>query len=533
MGMPRASGILLHPTSLPGRFGIGDIGPAAFRFLDLLTETGQRWWQMLPLGPTGYGNSPYQSYSSHGGNPLLISPESLAAEGLLTAKDLAEFPRFSDDRVDFDAVASAKDRLFRKAFTKFKLGSKDFKAYVGENASWLEDFALFMALKQEHGGRAWYDWEDPLVRREPKAVARWRQILADSIRYYQFLQFMFDRQWRTLRDACIERSIKLIGDLPIFVALDSVDVWARPDLFHLDANHRCTVVAGVPPDYFSETGQLWGNPLYRWEVHEAEGFAWWIGRLRALVDKVDLIRLDHFRGFAAYWEVPAGNRTAEHGRWVKAPGEAFLKAVEAAFEGLPLVAEDLGEITPDVYQLRDEFNLPGMRVIQFGLGGEPNTDDHLPYKFVPHCIAYTGTHDNDTTLGWFLEPARGDQAQRAYHNAQRAFARRYLGTRGDEIHWDVIRAVMASPADTAIIPLQDILGLGSAARMNLPGRSGSYWNWRFREGQIRPGVREQLADLTAVSGRWNGVPPEPYAPPKPPVKPEPVAARPKGRSRKK
>jgi 4-alpha-glucanotransferase len=524
MRLPRASGILLHPTSLPSRFGIGDLGPAAFEFVDLLTETGQRWWQILPLGPTGYGNSPYQSYSSHAGNPLLISPERLREDGLLSAADWADYPMFPEDRVDFDAVIAAKDRLFRRAFANFQPEPPGFREFQKANSGWLTDYARFMAFKEAHGGQAWYDWEPELATSEPKVLQEQAVKLARVVRYYEFLQYAFDRQWRSLRSACVERSLGLIGDLPIFVAQDSADVWARPDLFWLDENGRPSVVAGVPPDYFSATGQLWGNPLYRWDAHVGEKFAWWIARIRAQTERVDLVRLDHFRGFAAYWEIPAGSATAEHGRWASAPGPAFLEAVRDRFDGLPLVAEDLGEITPDVVGLRDLFDLPGMRVIQFGLGGEPGTDFHLPYRFINRCIAYTGTHDNDTTVGWFAERPRGTTGERALQKAKREFALRLLGSSGDEVHWDVIRAALASVADTVVVPLQDVLGLGSAARMNVPGQAEGNWSWRFRPGQVRPQARARLAEMTAVYGRWNGPVPAAYGPPAPVQKPKVITA---------
>ncbi len=514
MRYPRSSGLLLHPTSLPGRFGIGDLGPSAHEFVDILAENGQRWWQILPLGPTGYGNSPYQSYSSYAGNPLLISPERLAIEGLLTPGDWADYPRFSDDSVEFDAVIAAKDDLLRRAFARFKLSSNPFKEFIAREASWLDDYALFMALKEAHQGMAWYDWEPELVIRRPAALARARKALSKSMRYYQFIQYEFARHWQAVRDACNARSIGIIGDLPIFVAQDSADVWSRPDLFWLDVRGRPTCVAGVPPDYFAATGQLWGNPLYRWEAHASEDFAWWLSRLQAQLARVDLLRLDHFRGFQAYWEVPAGSPTAEGGRWVTAPGEAFLRAIRDSLNALPIVAEDLGDITPDVLALRDQFELPGMRVMQFGFSGDPGTEFHLPYSYVNHCIAYTGTHDNETTVGWFTAPVNGNPQDCVRIEAERAYALRLLGSRGYEVHWDVIRAAFTSVADTVIVPLQDVLGLGTVARMNVPGRPEGNWGWRFRAGQIRPEIQARLAELTAVSGRWNGSPPSHYGPPR-------------------
>jgi 4-alpha-glucanotransferase len=513
MRLPRASGLLLHPTSLPSPFGIGDLGPSAFEFIEALAESGQRWWQMLPLGPTGYGNSPYQSYSSYAGNPLLVSLEVLRDEGLLSPSDWADLPELPEDHVDFEAVIPLKTALLRRAFAHAKPMPEAFGAFVSEHAHWLDDFALFMALKETHGGAAWTDWETSLVARDPGALATAREKLEESVRFYQFVQYVLGRQWSALKAACARHQIGLIGDLPIFVALDSADVWARPDLFWLDDHGQPTFVAGVPPDYFAATGQLWGNPLYRWEAHAAEGFAWWIARLKAQTDRVDLVRLDHFRGFEAYWEIPAGSPVAATGRWAKGPGTAFLEAVRDGLGDLPIVAEDLGEITAEVYALRDRFELPGMRVLQFGFSGERGTDFHLPYSYVPHCIAYTGTHDNDTTVGWFTDPPRGTAAERAEVLAERSWARKLVGAKGDEIHWDVIRAAFESVADTVIVPLQDVLGLGSSARMNVPGRPDGNWRWRTRPGQFRPQSRDRLAELTAVAGRWNGTPPPRFGPP--------------------
>ena len=522
MRLPRASGILLHLTSLPSRFGIGDLGPGVEDFLDFLTETGQHWWQTLPLGPTGYGNSPYQSYSSYAGNPLLISPEKLAESGWLSPADWAGFPDFPEERVEFDDVITAKEGLLRRAYENFKPEPPGFPAFIDRNAGWLDDYTLFMALKEANGGRAWSDWELGLVRRVPKVLDRWRERLARTIRYYQFVQYVVDEQWQAVRQACRARNIALMGDLPIFVAQDSADVWSRPDLFWLDDRGRPTFVAGVPPDLFSATGQLWGNPLYRWDVHASEGYAWWIARIKAQTDRVDLVRLDHFRGFDAYWEIPAGAPTAEKGRWAPGPGPAFLEAVRRGLGSLPLVAEDLGEITPEVYALRDRFDLPGMRVLQFGLEGDPGTEFHLPFTFVNHCVAYTGTHDNDTTVGWFREPPRGTSAQQALHRAKRAYACRFLGGTGEEVHWDAIRATFASVADTVIVPLQDVLGLGSAARMNMPGIARGNWTWRVRPGEVGPLVRERLAEITAIYGRWNGPIPDRFVLPQLPRKEAPT-----------
>jgi 4-alpha-glucanotransferase len=525
MRLPRASGILLHATSLPGRFGIGDLGPAAQAFLDFLAETGQRWWQLLPLNPTGYGNSPYQSYSSYAGNPLLISPERLVDDGWLRADDWNDYPVMPETHVDFDAVVAAKERLFRRAFERFRPHHFDFETFQADNAHWLNDYALYMALKEVHHGIPWFEWEHGLVVRKAETVARWREQLADSVLYYQFVQYAFDRQWRALREACAARDVHLIGDLPIFVALDSADVWARPELFQLDEHCRPTFMAGVPPDYFSETGQLWGNPVYRWEAHAAEKFAWWIARMRAVTNRVDLVRLDHFRGFEAYWEIPAGSETAATGRWALGPGSAFLDALRTALGGLPIIAEDLGNITVEVEALRDRFELPGMRILQFAFGTDSLAEYYLPHRYIHHCFVYTGTHDNDTTVGWFTNEQANTTQTPEEVLAERAFALRYLGTSGEEIHWDMIRAAMTSVADTAVFPLQDILGLDSNARMNIPGHASGNWGWRFQASQLDTRTITRLADMTAVYSRWNGQPPAQFRPPRKPVVQEPFVGR--------
>jgi 4-alpha-glucanotransferase len=500
----------LHPTSLPGRHGIGDLGSEAHAFVDFLASTGQRWWQMLPLGPTGYGNSPYQSHSSFAGNILLIDLDMLVERGWLAAEECCSDAAMPVDSVNFDAVATLKDAALRQAFDRFQAkgdrGQLD--EFVATNRSWLNDYAFYQALKDAHGGLPWFEWEPELAARKPSACIEWRERLADTTRYHEFVQFLFDVQWQALRRACGEHGIALIGDLPIFVAHDSADVWANPQLFYLDESGRPLVVAGVPPDYFSETGQLWGNPLYRWEVHAADDYSWWVARLGQLLRRVDLVRIDHFRGFEAYWEIPAGSTTAEPGRWVQGPGSTFFGAIRRRLGSLPLIAEDLGMITPSVIALRDEFGLPGMRVLQFGFGPDEGSDKMLPHRFEPHCVVYTGTHDNDTTCGWFTSTEIATTQSPEEVQAERAFARRYVHTLGDEFHWDMIRLAFASVADTAIIPLQDILGLDSRARMNVPGTAGGNWRWRFRSGQIDLRVRERLAELTALYSRWNGPLPE-------------------------
>jgi 4-alpha-glucanotransferase len=527
MRLPRASGVLLHPTSLPGRHGIGDLGREAHSFVGFLAASGQRWWQMLPVGPTGYGNSPYQSHSSFAGNPLLIDLDDLVQRGWLAADACPDDPRLRVDQVDFDAVAAVKGKALRLACEGFqaKPAKSELEAFKAENHGWLDDYVLYHALKDNHGGLPWYEWEHDLVVRDPAALARWRGRMADGIAFHEFVQFVFDLQWRALRAACREAGVMLIGDLPIFVAHDSADVWARPDLFELDQTGQPVVVAGVPPDYFSETGQLWGNPLYRWDRHAAEDYAWWIARIRSLLERVDLIRIDHFRGFEAYWEVPAGSATAAAGRWVPGPARTFFEAVKRRLGSLPFIAEDLGVITPAVELLRDELELPGMRVLQFGFGADSGAEKDLPHHYVPHCVVYTGTHDNDTTRGWFTSTHVASTQSSAEIEAERSFARRYLNSTGAQIHWDMIRLAFLSVADTAIIPLQDILGLDGRARMNLPGTGEGNWRWRFRRGEIDQEAHERLAELTAVYSRWNGAVPPQLNPrlPAPPLEGEAIA----------
>ncbi len=525
MRLPRASGVLLHPTSLPGPHGIGALGLDARSFVDFLASTGQRWWQVLPLGPTGFGNSPYQSHSSFAGNGLLIDPADLIERGWLRADELDDPLSKSSDRVDFDAVAATKHRWLNLAFERFNANDIEpgFEEFVAANRSWLADYVLFHAIKDAHDGLPWYEWRPKLVARDPAECARWRKRVADRIRFHEFVQFVFDLQWQSLRDYCRDRGVMLIGDLPIFVAHDSACVWAHPELFYLDDHGRPLVVAGVPPDYFSATGQLWGNPLYRWDVHAAEDYSWWGERIRFLLGRVDLIRIDHFRGFEAYWEIPAGSPTAASGRWVPGPGSAFFESLHHRLGSLPLIAEDLGVITPAVEALRDEFGLPGMRVLQFGFGADPGAETYLPHRFVHHCLAYTGTHDNDTTLGWLTSSEAASTQSRDELLAERAFVRRYVGRQDGEIHWAMIRLAHASIADTAIIPMQDILGLGSRARMNLPGRAEGNWGWRFQWEELGAEERDKLADMTAVYGRWNGAIPAALDPRfRPPPSPKPA-----------
>ncbi len=507
MKHPRSSGVLMHPTSLPGRFGVGDIGPRAHEFVEFLARTGQRWWQMLPLGPTGAGNSPYQSHSSFAGNPLLISPEAMVESGWLEEGDLPE-PVPATDRVDYEAAFRAKDDLLARAFARFSAADADFHRFVIREKEWLQDYALFMAIKEARGGSAWFQWEPELIGRDPEALETFARESAEALRFHEFVQYVFYEQWNALRAACARRGVKLIGDVPIFVAHDSADVWAHPELFFLGGDGKPTFVAGVPPDYFSETGQLWGNPLYNWEAHAAEGYAWWIARIGALLKQVDLIRIDHFRGFEAFWEIPGGAETAVNGRWVPGPGAALFDVLKEHYPDLPFIAEDLGVITPPVEALRDQFDLPGMRVLQFGFADDPEAAKHLPYRHVVDCVAYTGTHDNDTSYGWISNPHVETTQSIEQIERERLFALRFVGTDGREFGWDLIRQAWGSVAAMAIAPMQDVLGLGDQARMNVPGRAEGNWEWRMLPDRPAAHEIDRLASFTSLYGRWNGEAPD-------------------------
>jgi 4-alpha-glucanotransferase len=509
VSFPRASGILLHPTSLPGPFGIGDLGDEAYAFVDFLSASGQSLWQVLPLGPTGYGDSPYQCFSAFAGNVLLISPARLVEEGLLANDDLSNAPRSRFSRIDFGRVIDYKTGLLEKAFEKFKALSgestrADLADFCHANDWWLEDYALFRALKNAHGGVAWTDWQPQFALRDAAALSSAREALRDRVAAEKFFQFLFFKQWATLKRYCGERRIKIIGDAPIFVASDSADVWAHPELFKLDSRRRPIVQAGVPPDYFSKTGQLWGNPIYDWKAMRASGFRWWMDRLRATFWTVDILRIDHFRGFAACWEVPGGDKTAEHGQWVEVPGRDLFNTLRSVFGEMPIIAEDLGVITPDVEALRDDFGFPGMRVLQFAFRGDAKTID-LPHNYIRNCVVYTGTHDNDTTVGWFNSKA-GEGSTRSSQeiSRERAYCLQYLNSDGSEIHWDLLRAAWASVANTAIVPMQDLLGLDSRARMNLPASEQGNWQWRFKANALTRKISERLRALTALYGREPG-----------------------------
>jgi len=490
----RSSGILMHPTSLPGPYGIGDLGRATDDWLDWLSGAGCRYWQTLPLGPTGYGDSPYQCFSAFAGNPFLISPDLLVADGLI---DLPDAPSFHDDHVEFGSVIPWKLAVLDAAFDRFRSDppaglSSAHSSFREHHRSWLDDYALFMAIKEDRGGGPWWDWPDELRMAHPEAIADAATRLAVEVERQVFRQFLFFRQWDRVRSGAAERRIEIIGDIPIFVAPDSVDVWAAPHLFHLDEQRRPTVVAGVPPDYFSETGQLWGNPLYDWQTHAAEGYAWWIERIRHTVAMVDVVRVDHFRGFVDYWEIPAGSPTAVDGRWMEGPGRAVFDAMETALGNLPIIAEDLGEIHAAVPVLRDDLGLPGMKILQFAYDGNPE-NEFLPDRYPVNCIVYTGTHDNDTIRGWFQSASRADRMR----------VRRALGAWGPSITvpHKMIEEAWKSRAILAVTPLQDVLSLGTEARMNLPGTPSGNWQWRYPEGALTPRAASRLRHLNDKTGR--------------------------------
>ncbi|HKH71326.1 MAG TPA: 4-alpha-glucanotransferase [Vicinamibacterales bacterium] len=529
MAFRRSSGVLLHPTSLPGGYGIGDLGPAALDFVDLLAAGKQRLWQVLPLGPTGYGDSPYQCFSAFAGNPLLISPDRLVDDGLLTpddivAADIGAGVRRPGNAVDFPAVIAHREALWPRVLERFDASGatpmhERFDRFCLTQANWLNDYALFMAVKSAHGQAPWTSWQPDIARREPDAIARWTDRCAREIRQHQLTQFLFFEHWQRVRDACHARSIQIMGDLPIFVAHDSADVWSRQKLFRLDPDGNPEVVAGVPPDYFSATGQLWGNPHYRWEELARTGYAWWIERFRALLTMVDAIRIDHFRGFDASWEVPAGSPTAINGKWVKGPGAALFEAVRSVLtlEQLPFVAENLGVITPSVEALRRQFDLPGMAILQFAFGTDPQAPDFRPHNYERNLVVYTGTHDNDTTVGWWTGEAGHSTRTDADIREERDYVNRYLAlderpferdtgkafddAQGRPVHWEFIRAVMASVANTAMVPVQDLLGLGSDARMNRPGVASGNWRWRLTPGQLTQDLMGRLGDLAETYER--------------------------------
>ena len=495
MRFPRASGVLLHPTSLPGPHGSGDFGAEAYHFVDWLAGAGQTLWQILPLGGIGPGNSPYMSTSAFAGNLLLVDLHDLHAQGWLDAADLAPVPGLSGERVDFAHVVPYRmDRLARAAARFSAQGSAEqraaFAAFCTAQASWLDDYALFMALCEDNGWADWCDWAPALVRREPAALAAAAAQHAGRVAFWRFGQWCFFRQWAALRAHAHAKGVRIVGDAPIFIAHQSAEVWANQHLFELGADGRPTVVAGVPPDFFSATGQRWGNPLYRWSAHAADGYAWWVERVRRIFELVDVVRIDHFRGFAGYWEIPASEPTAMNGRWVPGPGAALFEAIAQALGPLPIIAEDLGIITPDVEALRKAFAFPGMRILQFAFNGDAS-DKFLPHHHEPDTVVYTGTHDNDTVAGWWATASEHE----------RHFARGYLATDGHDMPWTMIRAACASVADTAVHPLQDVLCLPGSSRMNFPGKGEGYWEWRFQWSQVQPWHAQRLAELCRLYDR--------------------------------
>ena len=519
MRFERASGILLHPTSLPGPFGIGDMGPAAYRFVDFLVRSGQRLWQILPLGPTGFGNSPYACFSAIAGNPLLISPELLAKAGWLSPSDwetAEEWPQVTDcfpGQVNYGTTIRLKRHLFQIAFANFKAHAtveqqQDFSTFCQQEESWLEDYVLFAVMLTENQGKSWVEWEDvegfSLTQRTPEAIVLCQEQFAEELEYRRFLEFVFARQWTALKAYASRHGVKLVGDIPIYVAFNSADVWANRDLFYLDEEGLPEQVAGVPPDYFSRTGQLWGNPLYRWDVLKQRDYDWWMFRFQHLLKYVDIVRIDHFRAFEAYWSVPGDEETAMNGKWVEGPGGDFFETLRARLGKLPIMAEDLGVITPEVEELRDRFEFPGMRILQFAFGDNAG-NPYLPFNYARNSVVYTGTHDNDTMVGWFYSETdeRGEGISgHARHNVLR-----YLGysspeeIRKDGIHWDFNRLALSSVADLAILPLQDVLGLGRDARMNLPSTVTDNWQWRFTEDMLTAELEHKMGDIVLAYGR--------------------------------
>ena len=483
----RASGILLHPTSLPGQHTTGDLGTEGFEFVDLLVQAGQSYWQILPLNPPGYGNSPYSAYSAYAGNTSLISPAKLAEDGLLQSGE------FSCLDLNGRSVALAS------AFEKFQASPEsplrsEFDYFLNSNSWWLDDFAIYCALKTAHKGKPWYEWPAQLKMREATAIDAIGSELAREILAEKFYQYIFFRQWLAVKRYANEKGIRIIGDIPIFVALDSVDVWCNRDMFKLEPDGSPTVVAGVPPDYFSKTGQRWGNPIYRWETMSSDDFGWWTARIAFNLETLDTVRLDHFIGFSRNWEIPAGEDTAENGRWVDVPGADLLSTLKRRLGDISLIAEDLGSMTPEVEALRDAFGLPGMRILQYGFGGDADNRD-LPHNYISNTVAYTGTHDNNTTAGWY----------RAAPKNVRAHCRKYLGSNGRAMHWDMIDVLLASVADTAIIPMQDVLGLGSEHRMNTPATTRGNWSWRLEDGAFTSEIAARLRERVELFGRAAGL----------------------------
>ncbi len=487
----RLSGVLLHPTSLPSPYGIGDLGKGAYDFIDFLKKSGQHLWQTLPLTPTGFGDSPYQGFSAFAGQPLLISPEDLVEMELVTEEELKDAPQNDVDMVHYGEVISWKNKILKLAFTRFK-ETKEYAAFVKAHAYWLEDYALYMSCKEFHEGRAWLEWEKEYRNPTTEAKAKMKVQFQQEMKYYYFVQYIFYKEWEAVKVYAAENEIEIIGDMPLFVSLDSADVWANQGLFQLDTKGYPIVVAGVPPDYFSATGQLWGNPLYNWKAHQKDGFKWWIARVRHQLQLTDYLRIDHFRGLESYWAVPYGDENAIGGKWVKAPGKALFTAIEKELgKGLPIIAEDLGIITPEVEALRDAFNFPGMKVLQFAFDATDESS-FLPHQFTStNCVCYTGTHDNNTTKGWYAEATEYSRDK----------VRRYMNTDGNSVHWDFLRTCFGTIATYAVVPMQDILGIGKDGRMNTPGEAMDNWSWRYRKEALTEGLAEGLCKVTQLYGR--------------------------------
>ena len=494
----RASGILLHLTSVPSAFGVGDMGPEAYRFADFLAESKQSFWQILPLNPTdpAHYNSPYHSFSAFACYPLLLSPERLVEDGLLDRENVQSPPDLPVQRADYRAVIQYKEKLFKIAYESFKGRKPDqeYERFCSENAHWLDDFALFKAFKSHFGDRPWSEWPEDVRDRRPETLESARRQFHDTVEMTRFLQYQFSKQWNSLRSYCNQRGIQIIGDIPIYVNYDSTDLWSYPELFKLDDKKRPEVVAGVPPDYFSETGQLWGNPIYRWDVLKETGYDWWIKRIMRILNLYDFLRIDHFRGLVAYWEVPATEKTAINGKWIEAPVVDFLNHLMKRLSSLPIIAEDLGLITPDVREIMHQFELPGMKVLLFAFGDDMATNPYIPHNLPRNCVAYTGTHDNNTIKGWFEKEATPEEKGRLF---------RYLGGKvsAEQLHWELIRLLMMSVAKTVIFPMQDVLGLGAEARMNQPSTLERNWQWRLSPDLLTTDLTEELRRMTETYGR--------------------------------
>lgn len=494
----RGSGVLLHITSLFSPYGIGDMGPDAYKFADFLSEAHQSFWQVLPLNPIGaaHGNSPYSSISAFAGETMLVSPDLMVKDGFLAKEDVSDAPRFPEEKVDYCTARAYKERILNLAYQHFNTEKDDseYKGFCSFNSYWLEDFALFIALKEYLGETLWNEWPHEIRNRETCALEEMKKKLSERINKEKFFQYLFFKQWFSLKRYCNAQGIRIIGDVPIYVNLDSSDVWKDPGIFKLGEEKRCSFVAGVPPDYFSKTGQLWGNPVYKWDALKETGYKWWIQRMEHTLNLFDIVRIDHFRGLVSYWEVPAGEKTAVNGRWVKAPAEDFFSAMAERFSALPIIAEDLGIITPDVKELMRHFNFPGMKVLLFAFGEDSPMHPYLPHTYSKNCVVYTGTHDNNTVKGWFEKEASSEEKERLF---------RYIGRKAsaEDVHWEFVRLAEMSVADTVIFPMQDIMGLGHEARMNTPATTQGNWQWRLAHGRLSPNLIRKIQEITITYGR--------------------------------